>query len=253
MRIAGAELLKLLGLPSAWIAFVIGLVVSPAIAFLNASTAVRAIENGTGAVPGGDAGYQELAFGVLGAIILGVVAISSEYLTEGEESAGTRQVTTSLTAVPSRTRLLAAKTTALVLTVAVLATVTTAVTLTVTRVVLGDHATSLTADTAPRALGVVLYWVLTSLLAYGITLLTRNGVIPLTVLILNTSLVSVTYLLSRVIDAANYLPDLVGARMFLRDFRSSVQIAPAIGGLVMTSWVIAVLAVGVAVFRRRDA
>lgn len=253
MRIVRAELLKLLGLPSAWIAFVIGLVVSPTIAFLNASTTARAIENGTRTVPGGDAGYQELAFGVLGAIILGVVAISSEYLTEGEESAGARQVTTSLIAVPSRIGLLAAKATALVLTVAVLATVTTAVTLTLTRVFLGDHAGSLTAEIAPRALGVVIYWVLISLLAYGITLLTRNGVIPLTVLILNTSLVSVTYLLSRVIDAANYLPDLVGARMFLRGMRSSAQIAPVTGGLVMTSWVIAVLALGVAVFRRRDA
>lgn len=250
MRIVRAELLKLLGLPSAWIAFAVGLVVAPLITFINSSTTVRAIENGTGTAPGGDAGYQELAFGITGAIILGVVAISSEYLTEGEESAGTRQVTTSLTAVPSRARLLVAKTTALILTVAMLATVTTAVTLTITRVVLGDHAEPLS---ALRALGVVLYWVLSALLAFGITLLTRSGVVPLAVLILNTSLVSVTYLLSRVVDAANYSPDLAGARMFIRDFESSVQIAPVTGGLVMTSWVLAVLAIGVVVFQRRDA
>ena len=47
MRIVRSELLKLLGLPSAWAALAVSLVVAPVIAFLNSSTAVRAIQDGT--------------------------------------------------------------------------------------------------------------------------------------------------------------------------------------------------------------
>jgi hypothetical protein len=95
--------------------------------------------------------------------------------------------------------------------------------------------------------------VLTALLAYGITLLTRSGVLPLSVLILNTSVVSVSFLLSRAVPAAGYLPDLAGAHMFVRRIDSPVDIAPATGGLVMAGWVLAVLSAAVFVFRRRDA
>ncbi len=221
------ELLKLAGLPSVWAAAALGLLVPPLIAFLNTRTV------GTGI----DSGYVELGFGVVGALVLGVVAAGSEY--RG------RQITTSLICVPSRARFLLAKTGALALTVALLAAVTAVGTLSITG--------SLSAGAVPRIVGVVVYWVLTALLANGITLLTRSGVLPLTILILNTSVVSVSYLLTRVTPLAGYLPDLAGARMFIRDIRSPVDLAPLTGGLVMAAWVLAVLAVAAAVFHRRDA
>jgi ABC-2 type transport system permease protein len=254
MATVNAELRKLLGLPSAWAALVIGCAVAPVIAFITASATRRSIETGTAAAGGlADAGYQELAFGVVGAIILGVVAVSSEYLAEGGDAGDSRQLTTSLVAQPSRSRFLIAKASALILTVAVFAAVTGIVTQTVTRTVLGDHAEPLTGGTVLRLLGVTLYWVCTALIAYAITLLTRSGVVPLTVLILNTSVVSVTYLISKVVPAANYFPDLAGARMFIRTVESTATIAPVTGGLVMVGWTIALLTVGSLVFLRRDA
>jgi ABC-2 type transport system permease protein len=222
-----AELFKLAGLPSVWVAAGLGLAVPPLLALLNSRTV------GTGA----DSGYQELAFGVIGALVLGVVAAGSEY--RG------RQITTSLTCVPSRWRLLAAKTGALTSAVALLAALAAVATLSVTG--------SVGAAAGPRIAGVVCYWVFMALLAYGITLLTRSGILPLTILILNTSVVSASYLLTKVTPLAGYLPDLAGAHMFLGRIASPVDLGPLAAGLVMAAWVLAVLGVAAAVFHRRDA
>lgn len=248
MRALAAEFAKLASLPAAWIAAAISVLVPGGIAVLTASAARR------GGVPtaGIDTGYQELAIGVVGAIVLGVVAISSEYFTESAESGGGRQITTSLTAVPSRLRFLCAKMSAIALTCALLALVASAVTMGVVQV-LGD-APGLGADDVPRLAGVVCYWVYTALLAFGITVLTRHGAIPLAILIINTSVVSVTYLLTKVIPLANFLPDMAGVRMFIRDFADTgVEIEPLLGYLVMTAWVAALLAIATITFTRRDA
>ena len=67
------------------------------------------------------------------------------------------------------------------------------------------------------------------------------------------SVVSVSFLLTKVTRWANYLPDLAGMRMFLRDLRGSAEIAPVTGGLVMALWVVVIAGIGVTVFSRRDA
>ncbi|HST80941.1 MAG TPA: hypothetical protein VLL08_04260 [Kineosporiaceae bacterium] len=50
-------------------------------------------------------------------MILGVIVVSSEYTSTGEDAPGARQLTETLTAVPDQLRLLAAKTAALTLVV----------------------------------------------------------------------------------------------------------------------------------------
>jgi hypothetical protein len=118
------------------------------------------------------------------------------------------------------------------------------------QVLLGDH---VQASDVSRVPGVVVYWVLTALLAFGITLLTRNGIVPLVVLILNTSVVTVTFLLTKITTLAVYFPDMAGLRMFIIEMDLPVHLSPVAGGAVMAAWVAVLLAVGVAVFRRRDA
>jgi Ca2+/Na+ antiporter len=231
MRLLRAELLKLLGLPSAWAALALCFAVAPAVSYLNRR------------LPSPDAGYEELVFGVVGAIVLGVVAVSSEYRAESAEDAATRQIVTSLTAVPSRPRFLAAKAGALILTMALAAAVTAPATLTIRGGTLA----------IARMLGVVVYFVLTALLAFGVTLVTRSGIVPLTVLIVNATVVSVSFLISRVLPVANYLPDLAGARMFVRHGEFNLAIGPVTGGLVMAGWTVLVVAGGAAAFCRRDA
>lgn len=222
-----AELLKLAGLPSAWVAAGLGLLVPLLLTALNA----RAVPAGT------DAGFRELTVGVLGPLVLGTVAAGSEY------RGG--QLRTSLVCVPSRPRLLAAKTGAVTLTVAVLAALSAVPALAV--------AGALTGGAGPRIAGVVVYWTLGALLAYGITLLARSGVLPLTVLIVNTTAVSFSYLLTKVTPLAAYLPDLAGARMYLHDMDVPGDLAPVTGGLVMAAWVAALLGVAGYAFHRRDA
>ncbi|WP_067140172.1 ABC transporter permease [Microtetraspora malaysiensis] len=254
MRALAAEAWKLASLPTVWIATAVGVLVPSVIAGITASATLGAITRGAGTVPGVDTGYQELAFGVVGAIILGVVGISSEYFTESEESGGGRQITTSLTVVPSRLRFLLTKISAIAIAAALLAIIAAATTMGVVRVVLGAHALTLGADDVPRLVGVVCYWVYTALLAFGITVLTRHGVIPLAVLIANTSVVTVTYLLTKITPLANYLPDMAGVRMFIRKLAdNTVEISPLTGGLVMTAWVAVLLVIAAIAFTRRDA
>ncbi|MDX3001672.1 hypothetical protein PWY87_08350 [Kribbella solani] len=240
MKLIRAELLKLATLPASWLSTALAVILPAGVAALNSR----------GDVPRGvDAGFQPLAVGVIGAIVLGVAAVSSEYLAEGAESGGGRQVTTSLTAAASRSRFLLAKAAALSMTVASLALVSSAITLTTTSLT----GTTISTGELPRVVGVTAYWILTALLAGAITLVTRSGIIPLTFFIVNMSVVSVSFLLTKVTRLANYLPDLAGMRMFLRDLRGSAEIAPVTGGLVMGLWVVLVAAIGVTVFTRRDA
>ncbi|MFG1918319.1 hypothetical protein [Micromonospora sp. NPDC048898] len=249
MNAVRAELRKLLGLPTAWVGLVLGTLVAPVIVLLNAPNTRRAIAAGT-LTDTSDLGLRDLGVGLIGPMVLGVIVVSSEYTSTGRDAPGARQLTATLAAVPNRLRLLAAKTTALVLVVAAQATVTTAATLTLTRVLHGDHAP---APAPARVAAAILYWTLTALLAYAITLITRNGIVPLTLLIINSTVVSVSYLLTKVTDLASYLPDIVGAQMFIRGGDFPVEIAPVTAGLVMTAWIVGLLAVGAVLFQRRDA
>ncbi|SIQ19831.1 hypothetical protein SAMN05421833_101113 [Microbispora rosea] len=254
MRALAAEASKLASLPTVWIAMAAGVLVPSVIAAITASSTRSTITRGAATVAGADTGYQELAFGVVGAITLGVVAISSEYSTESAESGGGRQITTSLTAVPARLRFLLAKISAVAIAAAVLAIIASGTTMGVIHVVLGEHAPAMGADDVPRLAGVVCYWVYTALLAFGITVLTRHGVIPLAVLIANTSVVTVTYLLTKITPLANYLPDMAGVRMFIRRLAdNTAEISPLTGGLVMTAWVAVLLVIAAVAFTRRDA
>jgi hypothetical protein len=218
------------------------------IVLLNAPYIRRAIAAGT-LTDTSDLGLRDLGIGLIGPMILGVIVVSSEYTSTNQDAPGARQLTATLTAVPDRRRLLAAKTTALVLVVAAQAAVTAAATLTLTQVLHGEHAPT---PAPARVTAAILYWTLTALLAYAITLITRNGIVPLTLLIINSSVVSVSYLLTKVTDLAAYLPDIVGAQMFIRSADFPVEIAPVTAGLVMTAWVVALLAVGAVLFYRRD-
>ncbi|MGW5259932.1 ABC transporter permease [Microbispora sp. NPDC004025] len=254
MKALAAEASKLASLPAVWIATAAGVLVPGVVAAITASSARGAIDRGVAVVAAIDTGYQELAFGVVGVIVLGVAGVGSEYVTESAESGDGRQITTSLTAVPSRLRFLVAKMSAIAIGAAMLAIIAAGSTMGVVRVVLGEHAPAWGADDVPRLAGVVCYWTYTALLAAGITVLTRHGVVPLTVLVANTSVVSVTYLLTKITPLANYLPDMAGIRMFIRDLAgSTAEIGPLTGGLVMTAWVTALLVIAAISFARRDA
>lgn len=243
MRALRSELSKLASLPFTWIAFAAGLIVPVGITTITSLTST----------PGSNTGFSELAIGVVGAIVLGVSVIGSEYTTEGEESAGGRQITTTLTATTKRTRLLIAKIAAVVIATALMAALAIVAVFTTAHLLVADGALPpLDASMLGRMGGALVYWVLMALLGFGLTVLTRNGIIPMAVLVANSSAVTVTYLLAQSIPAANWLPDLAGMRMFTT-VDTGVHVSPLTGGLVMAAWVAALLAAAGVVFSRRDA
>lgn len=249
MRELAAELRKLATLPGVWIGMAAGLIPVAVTAYAEH---VQAAQYGT--PPSPDDGYfQLIGLGVVGAIIIGVIAVSSEYGSEDAESGGGRPITTALTVHPRRIGLLLAKLAAVGIVVTLLAAVATTLTLIVRALALDEGLSSLDTDELARGSGVIVYWVLTGWIAQGITLLTRSGIVPLAVLIVNSAAVPVTYLLSQAIPAAGYLPDRAGYSMVIRTQPTTVQIDPVIGGLVMVAWTVAIVAVAAVAFHRRDA
>jgi ABC-2 type transport system permease protein len=237
------ELAKLLGLPAVWVGVAVGVLLPAGITVLNARHPAARVTS--------DVGFHELAVGAIAAIVIGVVAISSEYHRDGDD--GGRQITTSLTCVASRGRFLTAKAVALIMVVASLATVSGVATVVATHRVLGGRAVTALADDLARIPAVALYWVLTALLAFAFALLTRSGVVPMIVLIVNASAVSVSLLMSFVTPLADYFPDRAGSAMFITTGFDPPDVSPLVGGLVMAAWAFAALALSARAFHRRDA
>ncbi|MFC3747075.1 ABC transporter permease [Paenibacillus sp. GCM10012306] len=255
MRAFNAELSKLFSLPGICLAFLIGAFAPAVIAALDSIAQKEEIIAGV-STRLSEVGYIGLALGVQGVIILGVIAVSSEYLTESSESGGGGQITTSLTAVSSRLHFLLAKAGAVTVVSILLCIVAIMTTVSATHLILGEYAP---AYEWSRLIGAVCYWTFTALLALGITLLTKNGIIPLTVLMINSSLVSFSVLLYKVTKLAFYLPDRAGAEMFM--FTSDTLFTgslfdrfhtPYTGGLIMFAWVVVIFIVAAIVFHRRD-
>ncbi|WP_430782672.1 hypothetical protein [Actinoplanes sp. G11-F43] len=248
MSLVRAELLKLLGLPTARVGLLLAGVIAPVLVLVNAAPVREAIADGSYGFTD-DLAYNSLQIVMLGALILGVVAVSSEFTPAGEDSPGGRQLTTTLLAAPRRGRLVAAKAIVLSVVVIVHGALTMALTVWLTEI---EHGGTYPAAEPARLAGMLLDWVLLGLLAFALTLIFRNGIVTLTLLIVNAGVISVSWLVMKVTPLGAYLPDIVGKHMYLEDF-GDVEIAPLTAGLVMTGWVAALLVLAVRLFQRREA
>lgn len=260
LRALTAELRKALTLPAVWAGIAVALVGSLGITLLNAVTARNAIAAGRAdellaSTSPFETGYAAAPLGTVGAVVIGVILISSEYTANSPDAGGGRQLTTTLTATPQRLVVLAAKAVTVILLVAATAAVTLPACLALAHALIGDagQETVSTQEGVMRWLGAELYWTLTGLLAFAITVLTRSGIIPLIVLIVNSSLVSVSLLLTNITPLAHWLPDMAGRRLFggIGTVEGGLEALP--GALVMTAWIVALLAAAGVVFSRRDA
>jgi hypothetical protein len=259
MNAVAAELRKLLTLPSALIALALGGAATLGFAAMSANSLRGKLDAGDPTALAyttpTEVGFDLVPMGAIGTIILGVVAISSEYASNSKDVGGGRQLPASLACVPRRGVLLAAKTIALLLVAGAFAAVTIPATILLSQLLLGPHAEpvgEVAAALGWRAAGGVVYWVLMSVLAFAVTVLTRSAILPLIAFIANLTVVSVTFLLTRLTPLANYLPDVAGAGMLGVFEPTEGMLDPVPGGLVMAAWAAGLLAVATAAFTRRD-
>lgn len=213
-RTAAAELTKMWGLPAV-LATALGTVVAGAVL--------------------GAAGTQVVPLLQVGPILLGVLAVATEY-------AG-RQIATTLLATPNRFRLLAGKTIAYLVT----ATVTSAAALAAARLA----RTVRDAGQVPAwpIAGAVVHLVLIGLLALGLAVLLRSLIAPLVGLLALVLIVSP--LVAGWTGHARWLPDRAGRLLYLPD--ADPLLTPVTGTIVLLTWIGLAAAAAGSTFRVRDA
>ena len=257
-----AELRKLGTLPGVWIAAAAAVIGSGGITALNAFTVRGAVESGsierladTSMFESGFAAIPIL--GVAASVAIGALAIGSEYTADRAEAGGARQLATSLTATPNRLLLFLTKALVVALATAATAAVAIPANYALALVISGGLGTEVVSADAmlTRSLGAALYWVLMALIAFAITALARSVMIPLVVLIANSSLVSVTLLLSNLTPLANWLPDMAGRNLFgfSPEYAMPGGLEPQLGSIVMAAWAVGLVALAAGFFHRRDA
>lgn len=113
----GAELRQAATLPAVWAGAAVTVVGSAGLAVLNAVSVRGAVDSGQADLVYGssptspfESGFTAMPItGVVGALVIGVVVIGSEYTADRAESGGGRQIATTLVASPHRVTLLVAK------------------------------------------------------------------------------------------------------------------------------------------------
>lgn len=255
-RAVAAELRKAATLPSTVVGAAVAVLGCLGVSLLNAVGVRQAVEAGEPQLvawtSAAEAAFSALPLGAVGAVVIGVVTMSSEYTPNSPDAGGGRQVAATLAAAPGRLLLVPAKAVCVALLVAMTTATAVGSALAAAYAVLGG-AGSDPADVAARASGAILYCVLTALLALAVTVLTRSGLLPLIVLVVNSSLVSVSFLLSRLTPLARYLPDVAGVGLFARDTAIDDPLGAVPGGVVMAAWALAALGLSAVWFARRDA
>ncbi|MGC4940575.1 hypothetical protein [Kribbella sp. DT2] len=222
-----AELIKLRTLPAAWITALTTVAVAVLVTAAFASSSVDPAEDAVTIALG------SVAFVQVGAIVLGVVAVASEY--------GSQELRTTLTATPNRAVSLAGKAVAQLIAV------------TVTSVVALVAAVSTAWVTEPlRAslwwiAGAAAYLVLVGLLAAAVTVVIRSLIPSLVVMLVG--IVIVSPLLATVTDQARWLPDQAGRTLYSADG----PFGPETGTAVMLAWLLVTGTAASAAFVKRDA
>lgn len=255
-RAMRAEALKLCTLPGIRVAGLLALAVPMLLAWLEGSQIRRAVETGQlGALydtSTTDSGFTSLTVAQVGFVVLGVLSVSSEYVRNAQAVGRGRQLTSSMVATPGGARRMVAKLIVLLGFATVLAVAATAGTLAVARWALGGVEATW-GNPWPRVAGAVLFLVTMTVIAAALAELVRGGALPLTLLVINSSAASFSFLLSKVTPLARYAPDLALAHTFLTETAIQDPLSPGAGMLVGAAWGVAAIILAVLFHARREA
>ncbi|MDG6108489.1 ABC transporter permease subunit [Dactylosporangium aurantiacum] len=254
-RVLRAEWTKLLSLRSTWLTL-------GGLAVVTAGLAGAVGYGVHRSVVGGDAppsvaravgaGFLPVDFVVLVVGVFGVLQMTGEY--------GTGSIRSTLTAVPRRWPVVAAKALAQVAVTVPLMGAVCLGSFLVCQAFLGDDGASLADPHVPRAIaGAAAGLVLTGLLGLGVGTLLRHSAVAITTLVatmfVGPALLSAALPAERADDIMRFVPTVAAQAMYSVDgtgtpFRT---FSPAGSAAVLTGWVVLLLLAGTLVLRRRDA
>lgn len=209
-HLIAAELTKLLSLRSIWITALVTVALVILAAWSQANAIGDALRSHDPALAPGiqpeTVGFEWVALGLIGILIIGVVAAGSEY-TSG-------QIHTSLVAAPGRVRLFLAKAVALTIVITVIGIVSIPTLSLLSQQGLGSL--SVIDEQIPlslilRWIGAIGYWIAMALIAFSTALLLRQTLIPLFALIVISQLSLLLLLLSNILAI---LPTIAGVQLF---------------------------------------
>ncbi|MFE9403652.1 ABC transporter permease [Streptomyces sp. NPDC006530] len=195
--------------------------------------------------------FYGMVLGQLAMVVFGVLVVGTEY------SSG--MIRSSLAAVPRRATFLLSKLTVATLLALVVGMATSFLTFFLGQALLGSHRTTIGAPNVLRAvIGAGLYMTLIALFSMGVAAMLRSSMLSLGILM------PFFFLISRILSAvpgaknvARYFPDQAGSQI-MQVVPDAMNTDPAPygpwGGLgIMALWVVAAVAGGLLVLKKRDA
>ncbi|GIF20061.1 hypothetical protein BJ973_002033 [Actinoplanes tereljensis] len=223
-----AEIVKLRGLPAA-VATMLGTVAAGGVlaAVVTAST------------EGADILPVTIPFLQIGPILLGVLAVSTEYTGH--------QIRTTLIATPNRLVVLAAKSVAYLAASMITSVAALGAALASARVTPAGHHPPTRIGWPPA--GATAYLVLIGFLGFAVTVLARSLVPPLVAML--TLVLIASPLLAGFTEHSRWLPDRAGRLLYQPG--ADAVLAPGTGALTLLAWITAVAVLAIATFRTRDA
>lgn len=252
-RLLASEITKLVGLRSVWVTALVVTIIAVVGAWSQAGVIGEAIRTSDPDLAPGvtpeSVGFEWVALGLIGILVIGVVAASSEY-TSG-------QITTSVVAVPARTSLFLSKIAALTIVITVMGTIIVPLVSVLSQRGLGDLTVingQIPASLLWRWVGAVVYWDAMALFAFSIATLLRQTLIPLFFLIVVSQL---SLLLLFATTACIYLPTIAGVLLFdpamVTGSYPDADVGIPVAAAVTAGWTVVVLGWAGYRFVRRDA
>ncbi|WP_371152446.1 hypothetical protein [Buchananella felis] len=234
MKHLHAEILKVAGLRSVWVAALAGALAAPALAALNArALAARGELFSLGQM-------QEALIAVAAVAFIAATIMGQEWQPMPAEAGGGRQSLATRSATPRASSWLAAK---FVVILALSAAVMAAALGGVVAASGAIHPAVLAGVDARTLASIFVYGLLTAQFCAGLTLLLRGGLIPTVWMVANSTVISVGYLVAIHFAPAWFLPDAIGTAI-IRFTPEPGMPSPAVATAAYVGWVLLVWVAG---------
>ena len=259
VRSLKAEALKTAGLPGVRVGATLALVL-PALVeyYTDHDLPARLAAGDPRALAGLDGvGVIGLYVGTTGIVVLAVSVVVSEYASDPRTNGASRQVTTTMLVQPRRGASVAAKLLVVLGAATVLLAVAWTATYSLCRHLLGSWA-PLDPVPWPLLTGILAWWGFSAMASMALAAATRSALVPMTVLVAMSTMISPGVLLIKSTDAARFLPDTAAVRLIaspttLNYDRLVELLSIPMAAAVCAAWAGGCAAVCCWVWMRRDA